>query len=91
MGGGGVCARVRCIQSINVREQNKLIGICHLRHAGGQTIIVSKADFSRGNGVVFVDDGYTPKAQQGFQCGASVQVALAVFRIFGRQQKLGGC
>ena len=46
--------------------------------------------FLNGNRVVLIDNGNSPKFQQGQERIAGVEVAAAVFEVLGRQQYLGG-
>ena len=82
--------RVGRIEPIHIRQQDQLIRSHRHRDLRRQTVIVAKADFIGGHGVVFVDDRHHAQPKQGLQRGAAVQIAPAILGILQRHQNLTG-
>ncbi len=67
-----------------------MIGTNSGRNLRREAVVVAVADFIRGDGVVFIDDGDHPETDQRFQRGAAVEVAAAVGTVFECDQNLRG-
>jgi hypothetical protein len=61
-----------------------------LPHACGEAVVVTKADFLRGNRIVLVDHRHGPGSQQAPERGRHVEVPAAILKVFERQQNLRG-
>ena len=83
-----VVVRIRCIQSVDVREQHQAIGARHLRDARRQPVVVAVADLGGRHRVVLVDDGHRAQGEQRVQRAAGIQVAAALLGIAQGQQDL---
>ena len=83
-----VLARVGGVEPVDVGEQHQHIGTGHLGDAGGQPVVVAKADLGGGDGVVLVDDRNGTEGQQLGEGGARVQMPPALLGIVEGQQDL---
>ena len=61
MSGTGVLARVRRIKPVDIRQQDQQICTDHCRHAGGQPVIVTEADFCSCHRVILIDHRHGTK------------------------------
>ena len=50
-----IAARIGGVEAVDVGQQHQQVGADHLRHAGGQPVVVAVADLLGGHGVVLVD------------------------------------
>ncbi len=74
-------ARIRRIETVHIGEQDQLISIDGRGHEGRQGVVVSEAELSRGNGVVFIDHRQHTPLQQLFQRSGGVLVSPPVSQI----------
>ena len=88
-GGTRIAARVGGIQPVDVGQQHQRIGADHLRHPGGEPVVVAEADFIGRHGVVLVDHRHRLELQQGLDGVARIQMAPALLGVAGGEQDLG--
>ena len=81
-------AWVCCVQATNIGEQHKRIGANAVRNKCGNAVVVAKANFVAGNGVVFVNDWHATKFEQASKSLARMQILRAVNEVVWHQQYL---
>jgi hypothetical protein len=87
---GGFLARVGGVEAGLVGHDDEGVGFDQVGDQRAQGVVVAKADFFGGDGVVFVDDGDDVEFEQGAQGRAGVEVAAAIRHVFVREQHLRG-
>lgn len=55
---------VLVIETVDIRHEEKHVGVDHGRGNGGKGVIVTELDFRHGEGIVFVDNGNNANVQQ---------------------------
>ena len=88
MAGFVILARIAGIQPVDIGQQQQQIGADHRGDTGGKPVIVAKADFGGGDGVVLIDHRHRPEVQQRGHGGAGVQMPATGLGILRRQQDL---
>ena len=85
---GRIVARVGRVKAVDIGQQHQHVGARHLRDAGGEAIIVAKADLGSGDRVVLVDDRHGAEAEQLGEGGAGIEMAASLLGVFQGQQDL---
>src|SRR5574343_94584 len=89
-GGVRVLARVGGVEADLVGQDDQRVGFDQVGDQSAQRVVVAELDFVGDHRVVFVDDRHDAEFEQGSQCRAGVQVALAVGQVVVGEQNLGG-
>ena len=71
-----------------VGQDDQRVGFDQVGDQRGQRVVVAEPDFVGGHGVVLVDDRDDTQVEQRAQRRARIQIALAVGKIFVREQDL---
>ncbi len=90
-----VAPRIVFVDAVDVGEEHQQVGVAFGGEQGGEAVVVAEdlplaGGGAVGHGVVFVEDRQHSPAQQGFDGGAQVQVALAEVEVLFGEQHLGG-
>jgi len=83
-----VASRVVAVETIDVRQDDQEIRVHKMGHDRGEVVIVSHLDLVDGHGVVFVDHGEDPVAQQGEEGVPRIQVSGTMGQILLGQEDL---
>src|SRR5574343_240865 len=89
-GGVRVLARVGGVEADLVGQDDQRVGFDQVGDQSAQRVVVAELDFVGDHRVVFVDDRHDAEFEQGSQCRAGVQVALAVGQVVVGEQDLRG-
>ena len=87
--GVGIAAGIAGIEGIHIGQQHQFIGADRHGHQGREGVVVAKAQFVGGQGVVFIHDGCHPPGQQLVQGAAGVLVAAPGGQVAPGEQHLG--
>ena len=81
-------ARVRCVETLDVAEQEEGVSAHEMRHQSSEPVIVAEADLVGGDGVVLVDDGDNTQPEEPGHGVQRVAVRGGAQDILHRQQQL---
>ena len=80
--------RWRCVEAVDVGEQDECLGAYQFGDQRRQTVVVAEPDLAGGHRVVLVDDGHHPQRQQSGECGRGVAVAAGPHEVVHGEQHL---
>ena len=65
-------------QALLVREQHQQICLDQIGHHCRQGIVITKPQLITGHGVILIHDRHNAELQNGTQCAAGIEIALAI-------------
>jgi len=84
----GIAPRIAGIKPVDIGQQDQHVGAGHLRHPGGEAVVVAETDLGGGDRVVLVDHRHGAEAEQLGEGRAGVQMPPPLLGILQGQEDL---
>ena len=78
----------RCIQSINVCQQDQDIRANHLCNVCRKPVIITKTHFTSRHCVILIDDRHDPESKELIECRHCIRIVLALHDVGCGEQNL---
>ena len=88
--GLGIGIGIVRVETIHIRQKDQQICLEQGSYLSRQGIIITHLDFLDGDGIIFIDDGNGPLAQQNLKGLRGILVAPGIRKIILGQEDLGG-
>ena len=87
--GVGVRRRIRCVISVDIRQDDDQVRVGQAAHEGGHVVVVPDFEVVQGDRIVFIDNGNDAHFQQFHKRVARIDVVVPVPHFHPRQEHLG--